>query len=78
MVVQLARQVACYTQPGLLTPARRRVSISSWRSLLRAFARGEAQEAEAIARKMVSNTQCEAVNQLNTQQADDAGVEQAG
>jgi DNA-binding GntR family transcriptional regulator len=78
MVLQLARQIARYTQLGLLTPARRRVSIKSWRSMLHAFASGDALEAEIIARKMVSNTRREAVSQLNAKRAYDATVQLTG
>jgi DNA-binding GntR family transcriptional regulator len=68
MLQQLARQVARYTQIGLQTRARRRTSISSWRSLLRSFSCGDALQAENIARQMVTNTHREAISQLSTQQ----------
>lgn len=77
MVMQLARQIARYTQLGLLARTRRRASIKSWRSLLRAFAGGEALEAENIARQMVSNTQREVTSQLSAQRAIDATAELA-
>lgn len=72
MVLQLARQVARYTQIALRTRARRRASITSWRSLLRALASGDALEAELIARQMVTNTQHEAISQLGAAHANDA------
>jgi DNA-binding GntR family transcriptional regulator len=65
MLLQLARQVARYTRLGLQTAARRRASIASWRSLLRAFREGDAAAAEQIGRQMVSNTRKEAISQLN-------------
>ena len=72
MLQQLARQVARYTQIGLQTRARRRTSISSWRSLLRAFACGDALGAEDTARQMVTNTHHEAISQLSAQQDNSA------
>lgn len=71
MVLQLARQVARYTQIALRTRARRRASITSWRALLRALAGGDAPAAENIARQMVTNTQHEAISQLGAQHASD-------
>jgi DNA-binding GntR family transcriptional regulator len=72
MLQQLARQVARYTQIGLQTRARRRTSISSWRSLLRSFASGDALEAENTARQMVTNTHREAISQLSAEQESSA------
>ncbi len=66
MILQLARQVARYTQLGLLTADRRRASITSWRAMLRAFRQGDAPDAEHIASQMVSNTHQEAISQLDT------------
>ena len=69
MILQLARQIARYTQLGLHTGQRRRASIASWRSLLRAFRQGESLEAENIGRQMVLNTRQEVIMQLNAAQA---------
>ena len=71
MLLQLARQVARYTQLGLQTAARRRASMASWRSLLRAFREGDASAAENIGRQMVSNTRQEAISQLNAASRDE-------
>ena len=74
MLLQLARQVARYTQLGLQTTARRRASIASWRALLRAFRKGDESAAEQIGRQMVSNTRKEAISQLNSTPSDETAA----
>jgi DNA-binding GntR family transcriptional regulator len=66
MLLQLARQVARYTRLGLQTAARRKASIASWRSMLRAFSKGDAPDADHIGQQMVSNTHQEVIKQLGT------------
>jgi DNA-binding GntR family transcriptional regulator len=70
MLLQLVRQIARYTQLGLLTPVRRRASIASWRSMLRAFASGDAIAAEDVAQKMVTNTHRELARRLDVEKSD--------
>ena len=69
LILQLARQVARYTQLGLQTNARRRASIASWRAMLRAFRQCDSQQAENTGRQMVPNTLHEVTAQLNATQS---------
>jgi DNA-binding GntR family transcriptional regulator len=69
LILQLARQVARYTQLGLQTNARRRASIASWRAMLRAFRQCDSQQAENTGRQMVLNTLHEVTAQLNATQS---------
>jgi DNA-binding GntR family transcriptional regulator len=68
MVLQLARQVARYTQLGLQARERRRASIASWRVMLRAIREREPHAAENIGREMILNTQQEVITQLKAAQ----------
>ena len=77
LILQLARQVARYTQLGLQTNERRRASIASWRAMLRAFCQRESQQAENTGRQMVLNTLREVTAQLNATHSD-SKVELAG
>jgi DNA-binding GntR family transcriptional regulator len=69
MILQLARQVARYTQLGLQANERRRASIASWRAMLRALRQRESQHAENVGRQMVLNTRREVTVQLNAVQS---------
>lgn len=73
MVLQLSRQVARYTRLGLSSVERRRQSLESWEALIGHIRSGEAESAEALARRMVMNSRKHALEMLAQEEAAASG-----
>ncbi|MFM0222018.1 GntR family transcriptional regulator [Paraburkholderia dipogonis] len=65
----LARQTLRYSQLGLATPARRKESARTWRTMQKALKAGNLDVAADTVEKLIEDSQREAVKQLKAQQA---------